>query len=93
MFGFLCPLWLFLLQFLLYLSHPQEVEGRILGLPENNLPNVVEPDLAIIILEEIYRHLEDLLLEELLDEVADLDAHTLAVSLRVILLEQLLYLF
>jgi hypothetical protein len=75
------------------LSHPQEVKGWGLGLPENNLPDVVEPDLAVIILEEIDPHLEDFLLEELLDEVANLYTHTLAVGLRIVLPEQLLNLF
>jgi hypothetical protein len=93
LFGFLRFLWLFLLQLLLYLSHPQEVKGWVLGLSENNLSHVVEPDLAVIILEEIDPHLKDFLLEEFLDEVANLDAHTLAVGLRVILPEQFLYLF
>ena len=78
---------------MLYLSHPQEVKGWVLGLSENNLPNVIEPDLAVIILEEINTHLKDLLLEELLDVVANLDTHTLAVGLRVVLPEQLFYLF
>jgi hypothetical protein len=75
------------------LSHPQEVKGWGLGLPENNLPDVVEPDLAVIILEEIDPHLEDFLLEEFLDEVANLYTHTLAVGLRIVLSEQLLNLF
>lgn len=82
-----------MLHLLLYLSHPQEVKGWGLGLPENNLPNVVEPDLAVIILEEIDPHLEDFLLEEFLDEVANLYTHTLAVGLRIVLPEQLLNLF
>lgn len=75
------------------MSHPQEVKGWGLGFPEDDLPDVVEPDLAIIILEEIDPHLEDFFLEELLDEVANLDTHTLAVALRVVLPEQLLNLF
>lgn len=85
--------WLFLLHLLLDLSHPQEVKGWGFGLSEDNLSNVVEPDLAVIVLEEIDTHGEDFLLEELLDEVANLHTHTLAVGLRVILFQQILNLF
>ena len=82
-----------MLHFLLNLSHPQKVKGWGLGLPEDYLPDVVEPDLAVIILEEIDTHLEDFLLEELLHEMANLDTHTFTVGLRVVLPQQLLNLF